>query len=41
MAVLRINGYPVRDEREREMRERQGIIAHPQPNLVKVKVGLG
>ena len=30
----------LRDPRETED-GRQGIIAHPQPNLVKVKVGLG
>ena len=30
----------MRDPRETED-GRQGIIAHPQPNLIKVKVGLG
>ena len=31
----------LRGERDERERETQGIIAHPQPNLVKVKVGLG
>ena len=36
-ACFEINGQPARQER----RESKGIIAHPQPNIVKVNVGLG
>ena len=40
MANLQDERERERDERD-ERDERKGIIAHPQPNLVKVKVGLG